>query len=385
MAAGAMSLIGGGMKMFGGSKGSSGGGGNNINVQAAQPALCGNASVLTDSHSGVSDMPESVVQGNLGSSFGASVPSGSLPTTYADGGTAGESDSGNGVSLNDTIHKYQKMFCTDGLNTNFIKDDPELLHYQHTAPAGGLSTIHHGFSNGYDDGGKVTPTPKAATFVPHSSFLDVVGHAILPSVFKAGDQMQNALTSPADQADKQSSDQKQQQQKNADQDQQKPVKEFHFEDGGLSQAYKDASPEGHHPEFITGKTGYYACGKGTGQSDDIPAMLHDGDFVCDADMVSALGDGSSKAGKDVLDGFRTRIPHESKGGSTKPVPAKIADGEYVLPEAFVTAIGSGDNAKGAEILNGLREKLRKHKRAAPDNKIPPKAKDPMDYINKESK
>jgi hypothetical protein len=151
--------------------------------------------------------------------------------------------------------------------------------------------------------------------------------------------------------------------------------------GGLPAHYQEAAPPGHHPEFVTGLTGYYADGGGTGQSDDIPAMLHDGDYVMDAETVSALGDGSSKAGRNVLDEFRQRIPHHDKPAGN-PVPAKIADGEYVFPAAFVTALGGGDNKKGADILDGLREKLRQHKRAAPINKIPPKAKDPMQYIRK---
>jgi hypothetical protein len=151
--------------------------------------------------------------------------------------------------------------------------------------------------------------------------------------------------------------------------------------GGLPHKYAKAAPKGHNPEFITGMTGYYACGRGTGQSDDIPAMLHDGDYVMDAETVSALGDGSSKAGHHILEGFRKQVPHKAEGGSN-PVPAKIADGEYVFPASFVTALGAGDNKRGAEILDGLREKLRAHKRSAPDTKIPPKAKDPIDYIKK---
>lgn len=154
--------------------------------------------------------------------------------------------------------------------------------------------------------------------------------------------------------------------------------------GGLPHKYAAAAPKGHKPEFITGMTGYYACGGGTGQSDDIPAMLHDGDYVMDAETVSALGDGSSKAGHKVLESFREQIPHKKNGGGN-PVPAKIADGEYVFPEAFVTALGGGDNKRGAEILDGLRTKLRAHKRGAPLNKIPPKAKDPIEYIKTGSK
>ena len=149
--------------------------------------------------------------------------------------------------------------------------------------------------------------------------------------------------------------------------------------GGLPAKYAKAAPKGHNPEFITGLTGYYATGNGTGQSDDIPAMLHDGDYVIDADAVAALGDGSSKAGAEALAGFQKKVPHSmSSGGSA--VPAKIADGEYVFPEAFVTAIGGGDNKRGAKLLDAMREELRAHKRSAPTSKIPPKAKSPLDYL-----
>jgi hypothetical protein len=150
--------------------------------------------------------------------------------------------------------------------------------------------------------------------------------------------------------------------------------------GGLPHKYAKAAPEGHNPEFITGITGYYAQGGGTGQSDDIPAMLHDGDFVMDADTVASLGDGSSKAGAEVLEKMRTSLPHQHSQSAGNPVPAKIADGEYVFPAAFVTAIGGGSNKIGAQRLNEMREKIRAHKRSAPDSKIPPKAKSPLDYL-----
>lgn len=151
--------------------------------------------------------------------------------------------------------------------------------------------------------------------------------------------------------------------------------------GGLPSKYQEAAPEGHKPEFVTGLTGYYAGGRGTGQSDDIPAMLHDGDYVIDAEAVSALGDGSSKAGKDALTGFLRQVPHRD-GAQGKPVPAQIADGEFVLPESFVTALGGGDNKRGARMLDEMRERLRAHKRSAPTSKIPPKALSPLDYLKK---
>jgi hypothetical protein len=78
------------------------------------------------------------------------------------------------------------------------------------------------------------------------------------------------------------------------------------------------------------KRGFAVNGPGTGQSDDIPTMLADGEYVFDADTVAALGDGSSKA--------------------------------------------------GAQALDKMREEIRKHKRSAPIDKIPPKAKSPLDYV-----
>jgi len=95
--------------------------------------------------------------------------------------------------------------------------------------------------------------------------------------------------------------------------------------------YKKGGPVSQHvPEFITGETGYYVRGKGDGQSDDIPAMLADGEYVFDADVVAALGNGSNEA--------------------------------------------------GAEVLDKMRKAIRKHKRSAPIGKIPPKAKSPLEYL-----
>ena len=95
---------------------------------------------------------------------------------------------------------------------------------------------------------------------------------------------------------------------------------YGFKDGG----------QPHVPQFKTGTTGHYVQGEGDGQSDDIPAMLADGEYVFDADTVAALGNGSNKA--------------------------------------------------GALQLDRMRQEIRKHKRSAPHNKIPPKAKSPLEYM-----
>ena len=97
--------------------------------------------------------------------------------------------------------------------------------------------------------------------------------------------------------------------------------------GGMAQG-------GLHVPTVEGRHDYRAgsrvMGEGDGQSDDIPAMLADGEYVFDADTVAQLGNGSSKAGSDMLDKFR--------------------------------------------------EEIRAHKRSAPVDKIPPASKSPLQYL-----
>jgi hypothetical protein len=99
--------------------------------------------------------------------------------------------------------------------------------------------------------------------------------------------------------------------------------------GGLNEVHHaDNAP------LVQGRKDYRAgsavTGPGDGQSDDIPAMLADGEYVFDADTVAQLGNGSTKAGSKILDRFR--------------------------------------------------EELRAHKRSAPVNKIPPPSKSPLAYL-----
>jgi hypothetical protein len=68
------------------------------------------------------------------------------------------------------------------------------------------------------------------------------------------------------------------------------------------------------------------------------------------------------------------------GGQDDVVPANLAGGEYVFDADSVSALGDGNNAAGAKKLDQFRENLRAHKRSAPTNKIPPKAKAPQAYM-----
>lgn len=68
------------------------------------------------------------------------------------------------------------------------------------------------------------------------------------------------------------------------------------------------------------------------------------------------------------------------GGQDDLVPARLGSGEYVFDADVVAALGDGSNERGAEILDRWREEIRAHKRAAPAAEIPPRAEDPQFYL-----
>lgn len=87
------------------------------------------------------------------------------------------------------------------------------------------------------------------------------------------------------------------------------------------------------PRFARGgRTEFAVNGAGTGRSDDIPAVLSDGEYVIDAETVALLGDGSSKAGAKKLDDLRVKV-RKHKG-------QKLAKGRFSAnakrPEAYLS-------------------------------------------------
>jgi hypothetical protein len=68
------------------------------------------------------------------------------------------------------------------------------------------------------------------------------------------------------------------------------------------------------------RTGDAVTGEGDGQSDDIPAMLADGEFVFPADVVAALGNGSTKAGSDKLYEMMHSIRARARSNKPKDLP-----------------------------------------------------------------
>jgi len=98
--------------------------------------------------------------------------------------------------------------------------------------------------------------------------------------------------------------------------------------GGVLSSFRDGGQE-HVPEFITGATGHYVKGRGDGQSDDIPAMLAEGEYVIDSSAVSTLGNGSSDAGAKLLDAFRESLREHTRSAPKGKIPPKASPLQYM--------------------------------------------------------
>jgi hypothetical protein len=75
------------------------------------------------------------------------------------------------------------------------------------------------------------------------------------------------------------------------------------------------------------RDGKHVAGPGDGQSDDIPAWLADGEFVFPADVVSALGNGSTKAGTEKL----YKMMHEIRGRARSKHPKDLPPPAHKSP------------------------------------------------------
>ena len=83
-----------------------------------------------------------------------------------------------------------------------------------------------------------------------------------------------------------------------------------------------------------------------------------------------------------LDFRRGSAVHGPGDGQSDDIPAMLADGEYVIDAETVAQIGNGSTKAGAQALDEFRENIRRHKRSAPVDKIPPKTKALTSYLKK---
>ena len=69
-------------------------------------------------------------------------------------------------------------------------------------------------------------------------------------------------------------------------------------------------------------------------------------------------------------------------GQADKINARLSDGEYVMDADVVAALGDGNTEAGARRLDEMREQVRRHKRSAGAKNIPPPAKSPLEYLKK---
>jgi hypothetical protein len=118
-------------------------------------------------------------------------------------------------------------------------------------------------------------------------------------------------------------------------------------------------------------------GKGKGQDDEVPVNVPENTHIWDAASVSALGDGSTKAGARILDmvsyeakKLAPKIRHKIKMSEAR-VPTMLSDGEYAMDPLVMHVLGDGNSEIGSKRVDKVRKELRSIK-AKTGGKIPPK-------------
>jgi hypothetical protein len=215
-------------------------------------------------------------------SYGGTYYSGSTTPSYLTDYTNNSGGSYYSYEAPDPIYNFSGGTGSNSFYNSYSEPDISYGNYNNN------SSSYYGDSSYYKDGGMATPLMADGGQAPEPSFY-TYGTVV--------DPMQMMTSSQG------------------------------MAQGGMAQG-------GLHVPTVEGRHDYRAgarvMGEGDGQSDDFPAMLADGEYVIDAETVAQLGNGSSKAGSDMLDKFR--------------------------------------------------EEIRAHKRSAPVNKIPPASKSPLQYL-----
>lgn len=68
-------------------------------------------------------------------------------------------------------------------------------------------------------------------------------------------------------------------------------------------------------------------------------------------------------------------------GTSDQIPAMVANSEYVLPADIVSALGNGSSDSGADILDQFIQTIRAHKHSNPPDELPPQSKGPLEYLS----
>lgn len=81
-----------------------------------------------------------------------------------------------------------------------------------------------------------------------------------------------------------------------------------------------------------------------------------------------------------LDGFGGKYVEGKGDGTSDDITAMLANGEYVFSADVVSALGNGSNKAGAKELDHMVQAIRARARSAPPDKLPPDAKSPLEYL-----
>lgn len=89
-----------------------------------------------------------------------------------------------------------------------------------------------------------------------------------------------------------------------------------------------------------------------GRTDHLPVHVPSGSYVVPADIVSAIGEGNTEHGFNILDYM---VKGRAAGGTVDvggdPVAVVVAGGEYVIPPDAVAGFGNGDMDAGHTALD----------------------------------
>lgn len=117
-------------------------------------------------------------------------------------------------------------------------------------------------------------------------------------------------------------------------------------------------------------------------SGQIPADVLASQGIVDIGEQRQMADGGYYADGGASRQGALSLLRGASGGQADDVNARLSHGEYVMDAESVSALGDGNTEAGARKLDQMRENIRKHKRSAPVDRIPPQAKDPMSYMKK---
>jgi hypothetical protein len=129
-----------------------------------------------------------------------------------------------------------------------------------------------------------------------------------------------------------------------------------------------------------GGAAYYTFGRAVNPMDNLNIAQQDGVQKMKSGGLPALSDVPVTGGR--LDFRQGAAVHGPGDGQSDDIPAMLADGEYVIDAETVAQIGNGSTKAGSKALDDFRMNIRKHKRSAPLNKIPPKTKQLTSYLKK---